>query len=167
MGRGYIKYHLSESAREEWVLWSAFINYRLADGSKLHILQQPAWCPACLRFVIAEDLSSVEALEEEMAQFRLAAPDTLRQWAFVSNGAPVSERIIELLRYIAWRRSRRSPPRCLECGAVDPIPIPTSGEFTHPANGQRVMVQSSGFADTEPWFADFSPEGERLPPPAS
>jgi hypothetical protein len=36
MGRGFVEYHLPESGRDEWVLWSAFIDYRLADGTKLH-----------------------------------------------------------------------------------------------------------------------------------
>ena len=162
MGRGFVEYHLPESGRDESVLWSAFIDYWIADGTKLHIWQQPAWCPACNRFVLAEYIPSVEELEEEIAKFRSADPDTLRTWAFVSNGSPVSERFAELLQYIEWRRGRRSPPRCLECGAVGPAPIPMSGEFAHPRTGERVVVGSSGFADTATWFAEFSPEGERL-----
>ena len=162
MGRGFVEYRLPESGRDEWVLWSAFIHYRLADGSKLHILQQPAWCPACSRFVIAEEIPSVEALEEEIARFGSGDCDTLRTWAFVSDGGPVAERVAELSRYVAWRRGRQSPARCLECGAVAPVPIPTSGEFAHPRTGERVVVGSSGWADTAPWFAEFSPEGERI-----
>jgi hypothetical protein len=162
MGRGFVEYHLPESGRDEWVLWSAFIDYRLADGTKLHIWQQPAWCPDCSRFVIAEYIPSVEELEEEIAKYRSADRDTLRTWAFVSNGSRVTERVAELLRYIEWRRRRESPPRCLECGAVSPVPIPMSGEFVHPRTGERVVVGGSGFADAAPWFAEFSPEGERL-----
>jgi hypothetical protein len=165
MGRGFVEYQLPESGRDEWVLWSAFIDYQLTDGTKLHILQQPAWCPVCNRFVIAEQIPAVEALEEEIARLRSGDRDTLRTWAFVSNGSPVAERIAELLRYVEWRQGRQSPPRCLECGAVDPVPIPGSGEFAHPGTGERVVVASSGFADTAPWFAEFSPEGEQLAEP--
>lgn len=165
MGRGFVEYHLTESGQDKWVLYSAFIDYRLADGTKLHILQQPAWCKACRQFVIAEEIPSVDALEEEIARFRLAKPDMLREWAFVSNGMPVEERINELLRYIEWRRGRQSPPRCLECGEVDPVPIPILGEFPHPASGERVVVGNSGFADTAPWDAEFSPEGELIAEP--
>jgi hypothetical protein len=162
MGRGFVEYHLPDSDRDEWVLFSAFIDYRLADSTTLPILQQPAWCPVCGRFVLAEEVPSVEEFEEEIARYRSGDRDTLQKWAFVSNGAPVGERIAELLRRVEWRRGRRSPPRCLECGAVRPIPIPMSGEFPHPRAGERVVVGSSGFADTAPWFAEFSPEGERL-----
>ena len=167
MGRGFVQYHLPESAREEWVLWSAFIDYRLPDGTKLHIWQQPAWCAHCRRFVIAEEIPSVEALQQEIARFRSADPDTLGTWAFVSNGAPVAERIAELSRYVQWRRGRQSPPRCLECGAVGPVPIPLVGGFAHPQTGECVVVGDSGWADTAPWFADFSPEGERLAEPGA
>src|SRR5262249_6046634 len=79
--------------------------------------------------------------------------------------SPVADRVAELLRYLDWRRGRQSPPHCLECGAVDPIPIPASGEFVHPGTGERVVVGDWGWADTAPWFAEFSPEGERLAPP--
>lgn len=166
MGRGFIEYHLPELGHNEWVLFSAFIDYRLADGSKLHIRQQSAWCRACQRFVVAEEVPSIEALEEEIARFHAADPHTLKMWEFVSNGAPVEERVVELLRYVAWRKERRSPPRCLECGAVDPVTIPESGEFAHPATGVRVVVGSSGFAATAPWIADFTPEGERVTKPS-
>jgi hypothetical protein len=167
MGRGFVEYHLPESGRDEWVLWSAFIDYRLADGSTLHILQQPAWCPVCRRFVIAESVPGVEQLEEEIARFRSADPDTLQMWAFASDGGPVTERVAELLRYIEWRKGRQSPPRCLECGAVGPVPVPMSGEFVHPGTGERVVAGRSGFADTAPWFAEFSPEGERFAAPGA
>ena len=167
MGRGFVEYQLPESGRDEWVLWSAFIDYRLEDGSKLHVLQQPAWCRGCSRFVVAEQVPAVEALEAEIARFRSADPDTLETWAFVSNGASVAEQVAELLRYVDWRKGRKSPPRCLECGAVDPVPVPTRGEFAHPATGERVVVKSGGFADTAPWFAEFSPEGEQLAGPGA
>ncbi len=162
MGRGFVEYHLPESKRTEGVLWSAFLDYRLPNGAKLHILQQAAWCPVCRAFVIAEELPSVESLEEEIRLFQTGDPNQLRIWEFVSNGAPVEDRIAELRRRIEWRRSRISPPRCLHCGNLEIVPIPEIGEFRHPQTGERVIVTSSGFADAAPWFAEFSPEGEQL-----
>jgi hypothetical protein len=167
MGRGFVQYQLPDSGREEWVLWSAFIHYRLADGTQLPILQQPAWCPACRRFVIAEEIPSVQSLQQEITRYRSADRDTLQQWAFASNGSPVAEHVAELLRYVEWRQGRQSPPRCLECGAVEPVPIPRSGEFAHPQTGERVVVAGIGFADTAHWFAEFSPEGEQLAKPGA
>jgi hypothetical protein len=167
MGRGFVQYHLPESGRDEWVGFSAFINYCLHDGTLLHILQQPGWCPTCDRFVIAEVVPSVDALEEEIARYRSGDPDTLQEWAFISQGAPVTEQIAELLRRIKWRQRRQSPPRCLECGEPDCIPIPVSGEFSHPQTRERVEVINQGWADTATWEAGFTPEGERLAEPSS
>jgi hypothetical protein len=162
MGRGFVRYHLPESGRDEGVLFSAFIDYRLEDGTKLHILQDPAWCPACDTFVVAEEIPSVEAIEEEIRGLESGDPELLKVWEFVSNGAPVARRIAELRQRLRWRRGRRSPPRCLHCGAIGVIPIPHRGEFRHPHSGERVIVTDSGFADTQWWCAQFSPEGEHL-----
>jgi hypothetical protein len=101
-------------------------------------------------------------MEAEIARYRSGDAETLRNWAFVSNGAPVETRVAELLRYITWRKGRKSPPHCLECGAINPVPIPVSGEFAHPQTGERVVTGSSGWADTAPWEAEFTPEGEPL-----
>ena len=127
----------------------------------MHILQQPAWCSNCGRFVLAEEVPSVEQLEEEIAKFRAGTPETLRVWDFVSYGAPVVERVAELLRRVEWRWGRTSPPRCLHCGSVGPETVPMSGEFAHPQTGERVVAESNGWVDSAPWFAEFSPEGER------
>jgi hypothetical protein len=102
---------------------------------------------------------SVQALEEEITRFRRSDPDTLRRWAFVSNSAPAEERVAELLRRLQWRQGRQTPPRCLSCGGVGPVPIPISGEFAHPHSGERVVAGAGGWADTAPGFAEYSPEG--------
>jgi hypothetical protein len=162
MGRGFTEYLLPETGRREGVAFSAFIDYRLLDGTKLHILQQEAWCPCCRMFVAAEDIPSVESMEEEVRQLEAGDPELLRRWAFVSNGTPVAERIAELHRRTDWRRQRQSPPRCLICGSVGVLPVPGAGEFSHPETGERVIVGFTGWVDTAPWFADFSSEGQKL-----
>jgi hypothetical protein len=162
MGRGYVEYDLPESGLRESVVFSAFIDYRLPDGSRLHIEQQPAWCSVCKRFVTAEEVPSVESLQAEVAKFENGDPETLKCWAFISNGAPVEDRIAELRRRIKWRRNRVSPPRCLDCGSIKITAIPCSGEFTHPETGERVVEVSNGWTDIGSWNAEFSPEGESI-----
>jgi hypothetical protein len=165
MGRGFVRYSLPESGRDEWVLFSAFLDYRLADGTRLHVEQDPAWCPACRAFVAAERVPTVEELEREVAEFQAGDPDLLRQWAFVSGGQTAAGRIAELRRRVEWRRGRRSPARCLRCGGGGVAPLPVDGEFRHPQTGERVVVGGSGWADAVPWFAEFSPEGKLLAEP--
>jgi hypothetical protein len=111
---------------------------------------------------MAEEIPSVESLQTEIAKFETGDPETLKCWAFISNGVPVEDRIAELRRRIEWRRNRVSSPHCLGCGSIEITAIPGSGEFSHPETGERVVEVSSGWTDLEPWIAEFSPEGEPL-----
>jgi hypothetical protein len=162
MGALLVEYLLSDSGRRRSVAYSAFINYRLPDGTDLPILQVPAWCSACGEFVLAEDLPTIASLGGEIQRLEAGDPTLLQVWAFVSGGAPVEQRLAELRRRIEWRKARHGLPRCLHCGSPDVVPIPTSGEFNHPLTGERVVVGDSGFGDTPPWRALYSPEGKRL-----
>lgn len=166
MGRGYTQYRLHESGREEWVLFSAFIDYRFSDGSKLHILQVAAWCHKCERFVVAEEIPSIASLRSELEKTRSGDQETIQIWNFVSNGQPVSTKIAELEKRIEWRNARVNPPRCLECGSFGIVVLSGGKEFRHPKTGELVSEVSAGWADAERWSADFTPEGDRLDEPS-
>jgi hypothetical protein len=160
MGRGFIEYSLPAVGRSEFVAYSAFLDYRLPDGSTLWVEQQPAWCPSCGHFVLAERLPDVVELKESLAAVQAGEPEKVRQLAFL--GRSPDEQVAELTRRIAWRRVRRSPPRCLYCGSDRVLALPPGNEFSHPATGERVIVASSGFASMGRWVAEFSPEGIKL-----
>lgn len=162
MGRGFIEYQLPESGRDECVLFSAFIHYRFEDATRLHIEQDPAWCSICRCFVVAECLPPIEQLEIEIDRLMANDPELLQIWAFVSDGAPVQDRLAELRKRLIWRKKRSSSARCLHCGSVEVTPIPYNGEFSHPRTGERVIAGGSGWAVTECWAAEFSPEGVLL-----
>ena len=166
MDRRFMEQHLSESTRDEGVFWFLTIYYCLADGSKLHILQRPAWCPACGSLVLAERVPTITELQDEIARYQTADLKTLQKWAFISDGLQVAHRILELQRYVEWRKGRQSPPRCLGCGAIDLVPLPMKGEFTNPLTGERVVVYNGGFPDTGP-LPDYSPEGEQIAAPSA
>jgi hypothetical protein len=165
MGRGFVKYDLPDSGSSAWVLFSAFLDYRLDDGSKLHVEQQPAWCRVCGSFVAAELLQPAEDIEREIGRLQPWIGD--RQPRRAGQRKRAEESLAEHQRRLRWRRDRVGPPRCLQCSSVEVVPIPGSGEFAHPATGERVISASSGFADTDLWFAEFSPEGERLAEPGA
>lgn len=162
MGCGYTQYRLEESGREEWVLFSAFIVYRFPDGSKLHILQDSAWCHDCDRFVVAEQIPAIESLRSELERMRSGDATLIDIWRFISNGQPVSNRIAELEKRIEWRIARVNPQRCLECGSFGIVIVSGGKAFRHPKTDELVTEVSAGWADTEPWSADFSPEGDKL-----
>jgi hypothetical protein len=160
VGRGLIQYSLPKSGRKEAIAFSAYLNYKLADGSLLHVDQQAAWCPDCGRFVVAEFLPDLGELEKSLAELRAGDVKRLECLNFVGRSA--AEEMEQLSRRVAWRRARISAPRCLECGSPESVPLPAAEEFPHPATGEKVIVGSMVFADMEWWEAEFSPEGEKL-----
>lgn len=162
MGCGIVELRFIETGHSEFVSFSSLYNYHLADGSRLHVIQQVAWCRDCGRFVLAEYLPSIEELQEELAGYRSGDREWIERWVFVSDGKPVAIRIAELKRYREWRLTRQSPPRCLECGMTDITPSPMDREFPHPATGEHLVVGTNGFTTTPSQPAEYSPEGERL-----
>jgi hypothetical protein len=111
---------------------------------------------------LPKKIPSVSELESEIAKLESDDQEALKVWTFVSNGQPLSARIAELRKRIKWRQTRSNPPRCLECGGFEIVELPATDEFPHPATGEPVVEVSAGWADTEPWYAVFSPEGERI-----
>jgi len=165
VGRGFVQYRLPESNREEWVLYSAFLNYLLPGGRRLGVGQTPAWCPTCGRFALAEDIPSIQSMEDEIRKIDGCDAKTVQTWAFVSNGRRIEELRMDFCLRIEWRRNRINPPRCLECGGFGTIAIQIHGEFLHPSTGEPVIEVGSGWADAGPWEAEFTPEGDRIAEP--
>lgn len=158
MGRGYTQFAFPDSDTEDqYALYSAFLNYRLADGRLLHVRQTECWCPTCDRIDMAEHVESLEELAAELERLRNPDDEEFRMIAFI--GTPVEERIAETELRIAWRCNRVSPAKCLQCGSTDIVPIPGNEEFAHPKTGERVVVAGSGFMSTDQWHAEFTPEG--------
>jgi len=158
---GFVEYHLTSAGRGEFVGYSAYLDYRLPDGSTLPVEQQPAWCPSCKHFVLAGRVPDDEELERRLAEAQAAAPEAVARLGLL--GRSPEEEVAELTRRVAWRRGRVSPPRCLHCGSGRVAALPDGDEFPHPETGERVVVTGSGFADMEPWVAEFSPEGVEAP----
>jgi hypothetical protein len=161
MGRGFIQFAFPDSgAEDEWALYSAFLNYLLPDGKLLHVRQTPCWCSNCNRIDMAEHVESLDELESELARLRNPDDEEARMLAFI--GTPIEERIAEIELRMIWRRNRVSPAKCLQCGSTNIVRIPDTEEFSHPKTGERVVVADHGFASTDPWHAQFSPEGDAI-----
>ena len=161
MGRGFTQYSFPDSETEDaWALYSAFLDYELADGTLLHVRQAACWCAICDCILMAEDVPSVAALESELATLENPTEEDRQLIDFI--GTPLSERITEQKRRIQWRRSRQSAARCLQCGSTEITVLPGEDEFHHPQTGERVAVSGRGFAETGMWEARFTPEGELI-----
>jgi hypothetical protein len=167
MGRGYIEYTSSATGRTFSLLFSAFVEYRLGDGSTLHIDQQPAWCRRCREFLIAERIPSIDELEQTIAELETGKGPFIEFWELMfldeKTDENIEREIAEYRKTTSWRRSRISAPRSLSCGSVEIDPIPLDGAFVHPETGERFIASGQGWAAAAPWVARFSPEGEKLP----
>lgn len=164
MGRGFTQYSFPDSGSADTVaLYSAFLDYRLPDGSLLHVRQRECWCQVCDSFLFAEDVPPLEALETELA--RLMIPDEELRQALAFLEVSIEERIEDTQQRIEWRRTRKSPPKCLHCGSTNITILPNlqeSEEFRHPKTGERVVVAGRGFSDAAPWHAEFTAEGDSI-----
>lgn len=137
--------------------WSAYL---LPDGGVTPVQCQPAWCHHCARFVRAE-LSA-----EEMVRWADIMEERSFPWEEGEHWSSTRRRVERgRLRIVA--ASRKSPPRCLTCGATD---IELFGfwvsdlTLTHPNCGgslQESRWKHISF-DWEYPLTAYSPEGERL-----
>lgn len=161
MGRGYTQFVFPDTGADDvYVLYSAFLNYRLPDGNLLHVRQTECWCPNCNQIDIAERIQSIVELEKELELLRNPDDDDEEAFMLALLSDPIEERIADLELRLIWRRERKSPAKCLRCGSTEIVPLPDSKEFSHPATGERVVVAGHGFASTAEWHAEFTPEGD-------
>lgn len=109
---------------------------------------------------MAERVESLDELESEFARLRYPDDEEARMLTFI--GTPIEERIAEIELRMIWRRNRVSPAKCLQCGSTNIVQIPDTEEFLHPKTGERVVVADHGFASTDSWHAQFSPEGDAI-----
>ena len=159
MGRGYTQFAFPDTDMEDvHALYSVFLNYRLATGDVLHVRQTECWCFTCERIDMAERVDSLDELQSELQRLQYPDEDESRMIAFI--GVAIEKRIAETELRIKWRRNRISPPKCLHCGSTDITRLPDTDEFRHPQTEERVVVAGRGFASTDEWHAEFTPEGD-------
>jgi hypothetical protein len=158
MGRGFTQYSSHNGDRpNEYAVFSAFLYYVLDDGSRLRVMQTECYCPVCQRIDIAEHLETVADLEHRFQQISILGTEERKVAEFFGS---ISDQLDELRKRIDWRRTRRSPAKCLHCGSTEISLLPVSGEFIHPATGARMEVTGSGFMSTAEWHATYTPEGD-------
>ncbi len=109
---------------------------------------------------MAEWVQSLAELEAELEELLDPDEENRRKFAFI--GIPINDLIAETRKRIKWRQHRRSQAKCLHCGPTDIIMLPNSEEFAHPKTGERMVVVGRGFAEANPWQAEFTTEGDLI-----
>ena len=160
MGRGYTQYsYPDDDTPDEYAVYSAFLDYILLDGSRLHVNQTDCYCSHCQRIDMAEHIETLEQLQNRIEKLRLPDSDERKMAVFIGS---IPDQIVELNRRIEWRRTRQSPAKCLHCGSTEIILLPNDDEFSHPATGARMTVIGRGFMSTAEWHATYTPEGDAI-----
>jgi hypothetical protein len=161
MGRGFTQYSYPDGdLPDEYSLYSAFLDYVLDDGARIHVNQADYYCEACDHIVVGELIESVTDLEHQIDQIQNHPESDDRKIAEFAGDIP--KQIAELQTRITWRKTRKSAPKCLYCGSINLAPIPDEEEFEHPATGQRMKVSGRGFTDAPPWHATYTSEGDLI-----
>jgi hypothetical protein len=142
----------ADGSRQEMILLSIGY-YILPSGAAIRLFEQPAWCRDCGKFVRAEHLSALEAIEAQIAKYQGKAAESRRQlagWMYrfrLKSGRQLlhelsvyEEAVAEEKTRREWRLKRQSLPRCLHCGSTALDLPPGDEEYPHPAGNGRVRV---------------------------
>lgn len=142
--------------------------YRLDDRNDIELYSQPVWCHGCVKVTHGERIESIQQIDQRIAHLEKLAAEIrieMTRPPLPEPGAPGDrhqrEQIAELQMRRAWRKQRRSSPRCLICGTTNIVPL-ENGKPVRIGNGS-VQCNSVGLCSTyfNEWF--FTPEGERIP----
>lgn len=135
-------------------------SYALPDGSGMPIPDGFGWCKSCETVTPCETLPALADVERLLVAARSQTDQKLAT---------------ELDRTRCWLKTRVSPPRCLECGAVDISPFPPGWsvyrseesdedfhDIPHPNCHGMLHVEPDAWSLYRDWGPQYSAEGERI-----
>ena len=130
--------------------------YRLRDGRDVPLPIRCGWCSRCEGFVEIERLYTDQDIHQKLGDL-----DAMRNdWAKIDAeaierakrlGKVVANVQTRLMRFeawqsaLAWRKNRKSPPRCLKCGSFFAVTVlPEWEEVPHPGGSGAIIVTYDG-----------------------
>ena len=148
-------------------------SYELPDAATVAIETTFVWCDACRAIRWGEILPDLVQLEGDLASARAEDPQVIERLKLsagrhITLDELLADHIDRLRRRVAWRRSRKSPPRCLECGSLEVTPLRRSHTRggsdkwilqEHPGCGGTVTVVSLAVLALDRRWIRYGPEG--------
>ena len=135
--------------------------YAFLDGTRMPIPEGFGWCKSCENVTPCETLPALVDVERLLIEARSESDQKFAA---------------ELKRTKHWLETRVSPPRCLECGAVNIILFALGWsvyrdeeseedfhDIPHPNCSGMLHVELDAWSLYRGWGAQYSPEGERMP----
>ena len=87
--------------------------YRLKNGSEINMPSIIAWCESCNAVVKAEQVPDEALIESRIEQVKSGELDKFLRL----DDEKREKEVAYHMRVLAWRKSRRSPPKCLACSS--------------------------------------------------
>ena len=144
----------NESGKKLAQLLALTRSYVFKDGLRLSVDERVAWCAACNRFTLAEDLMSADDKRREIADgFWQQYPNERTVFLLDALRWQQENAVSQRQRWYDYLASERiSPARCLECGSADVAFLAERQNsekwLAHPAKAERVRVSAIRFSGT-------------------
>lgn len=157
-------------------MWSNYW-YRFADGLEVPLAVNYGWCARCEEFVEVERLYTEEEIQQRLDDLEGTRSDWPTYDAQALERAEllgedltsVRTRLMEYDAWrsaLAWRRKRKSPPRCLKCGSFFAVTVlPEYKEVPHPGGKGDIILRGDGTLGGGPYTPPavyFDSEGFQL-----
>lgn len=162
-----------DQCRYRGLLDDVLRSYEFTEQVTLTIQRVAAWCPRCQGVAWSEMIPPLADINLRISEFERRDQTALDAvLPFVSRHSSladlVASRLDDLRRRAAWVRGRQSPPRCLECGSTEIIPM-TSGQTCsgnpkwtlspHPNCGGTLTVLTEPILVLSRLWIRYTPEG--------
>ncbi len=143
-------------------------HYRIADSIEFSMDVEIAWCHRCEEFVECERLYTEQEIQDSIDKIaawdwededshRIASwVERARNYPDSSDGIPMDLTCQALydawVAALAWRKARKTPPRCLECGSFFAIVvIPHGKDVPHPGGDGLVRIGGGEHGSFSSW----------------
>jgi len=138
--------------------------YQLPNGGRLEVWRQPVWCCACRTFTEGEVISELDDIDRMIAQHKQERGSAYRQHLHRTKNRErqwaLAMRLADLELRRSWRELRQGPPRCLECGCTELIPMRRGEDISNPNGPGTVRLEWLGMCSVPPREYIYSAEGE-------
>ena len=121
--------------------------YEFANGEKLDVHTEIAWCIKCDTLTDVEHLKSIPEIEQEIGDMHDPSSVFYRMF-FDSpagqNGEFLKSQIVETNRRKTFLQNRKSTPKCVHCGGASIIPTPCGTTIEHPNDNLTFVIECMG-----------------------
>jgi len=165
---GYYEIRWLPDGRTEKFAGSRGHYYEFSESDRLEFDAGPVWCHRCGTITHGESLSTIEEIDQQIRDLGDPSSELFSMTqnsllAEMGHGEEFRrEQITELQRRRRWRESRKSPPRCIQCGTTEILPLPLGVPVPNPLGKGEIQIDCIGIFSTDftGWF--FTPEGDRI-----